>query len=480
MDADFNFLNTQFAEKTQQPEVFDCGNFNLLKVYQHALSYFLLKKPLASRAIFQLPFFLQNLALKIRRWKYREVITTQKKQFSKLREKKYLLYSGGNYLRDENENVVSGNTHHLRQVLNEDVCCFIHADSRGKADINQNMNISEIMPGLKLSSPMQETRELVAKVRHTRSRMISSGKFEPGEQKHFDACAQVFIDDFNAWIKIFHRVKPEKIFIICHYHNEGLVAAARHQHIKVVELQHGLISQEDYYYVYHDAVKRVQSRALFADRILLFGNFWKHILLRGAGYAENQMAIIGRYQFHPKPSQKAMDEFRSKYLPGSSNSSAFKHILFVACQKQMTEFYAGYINRLALLMAERHPQYCIIVKPHPLQQRQHLLDDCRKNSNVILADKYDNLLVILAISSIQVSVYSTTLYDAIGHRIANFSIQDYEPRAAYARQLVAEGIAFPLLQHEDPVEKIKIKEFEMLTIHPEEVYAPFRTDFIQL
>ena len=63
---------------------------------------------------------------------------------------------------------------------------------------------------------------------------------------------------------------------------EALIAALRDLGIKSVEIQHGLISASDYYYVYSEKLKPGLEKALFPDTIGLYGQYWKNILLRGA------------------------------------------------------------------------------------------------------------------------------------------------------------------------------------------------------
>jgi hypothetical protein len=49
----------------------------------------------------------------------------------------------------------------------------------------------------------------------------------------------------------------QKMIFITHYHKEALIACCLNRGIKTIELQHGLISKNDIYYVYPDYIKRL-------------------------------------------------------------------------------------------------------------------------------------------------------------------------------------------------------------------------------
>jgi hypothetical protein len=65
--------------------------------------------------------------------------------------------------------------------------------------------------------------------------------------------------------------------------------------IKTVELQHGLISKHDLYYVYPGKYREALSKGIFPNEIWLFGNFWKEVLQRGAESEFMKPVVIGNF-----------------------------------------------------------------------------------------------------------------------------------------------------------------------------------------
>jgi hypothetical protein len=80
----------------------------------------------------------------------------------------------------------------------------------------------------------------------------------------------------------------------------------------------------------------------------------------------------------------------------------------------------------------------------------------------------------LAKAKIQISIYSTTFYDALGFDVCNFSLQEYGSMSDYAADMISESVALPLLIHENPVEKfLSLNNIENPLATREEVYSLF-------
>ena len=79
---------------------------------------------------------------------------------------------------------------------------------------------------------------------------------------------------------------------------------------------------------------------------------------------------------------------------------------------------------------------------------------------------------LLAACKIQVSIYSTTLYDALGLNVINLSVQNYGRSADYAQAMVHERVAVGISTDDDPVEVAeRVKDSDLL--NEAAVYAPF-------
>jgi hypothetical protein len=109
---------------------------------------------------------------------------------------------------------------------------------------------------------------------------------------------------------------------------------------------------------------------------------------------------------------------------------------------------------------------------HPLEKNKELYRALEKDGFAII-DTEQSLVTLLRESRIQISIYSTTFYDALGYNISNYSLQEYSIYKDYAAQMVTEGVAQPLHVDEDPIQKhLQSKGTESLRSR-EEVYAPF-------
>ena len=116
-------------------------------------------------------------------------------------------------------------------------------------------------------------------------------------------CAfQKFYNEAVFWLNILEHLNPKNILMICHYHKEGLIFAAKRLNIKIIEYQHGLISKSDVFYNFPDQIKRIKKDCLFADEIMVYGYHWKKIVLEGNSYNLDQIKLTTYFQyFRNKP-----------------------------------------------------------------------------------------------------------------------------------------------------------------------------------
>jgi hypothetical protein len=114
-----------------------------------------------------------------------------------------------------------------------------------------------------------------------------------------------------------------------------------------------------------------------------------------------------------------------------------------------------------------------MVKTHPLEKA---IDEYRKSLipvGVEVVGNEANLLEILSRARIQISIYSTTFYDALGLGVCNMSLQEFTTSADYAREMVSGGLALALGRFEDPIEKFENQGIGSVQLTRAEVYAPF-------
>jgi len=472
--AQFTFeeLSEVFNGLVLNPELFDCGEINLLKIFQHAVASKMVGTHSPVTITFDKPAYYQNGISMYRKLKRKELYADGKKIAKRIVEKKFLLYSGSNCLLDDKGELVSANTRNILEEIGRENCLYIYREYKGKSDpTGQDFSYSQLNYYAENRTLDSAEKNFFSQVNETYKRVLASEEIPQEYGPYFARQLQIFCNNFRFWNLVLRKCKPEKLYLTMHYHSEGILAAAKLLGIPSYEFQHGLISSNDYYYVYSNQFKSVVDRALFADKIMLFGTYWGKILDGGCEYPPSKRCIIGSYQYRPDFNQDSLDRFEEKYALKD------KKVILVATQTSISDYYADYIAEVAPKLALNHPEYCILIKPHPNQRDMHLLEACDTFSNVVICAKTDDLMLALRLSDIQISLYSTTFYDAIGTGTINLSLYNHEKFRKYAELMIAEKIALPLNHDDDPVEIAEKGRLEGDGLSRDEVYAEFDSNF---
>jgi hypothetical protein len=467
--GDFTELNDYFRQKITTPELFDCGNFNLLKLAQITCQHSIKNSNFSIRPDWKKPIPFQKLISFVRHVRNKN----KKSDLKSFKKTKYIIYSGGNFVLNESKQLVSGNAENLINIIGKE-STFIFRDYRGNIEnVGQDYNYADIESQFNVFTYDNQDKNLLRDLKICANNVSNSGLFNKNEISIFESQIEIFFRNYLRWKHILKAINPIKIFISQHFRNEGLIAACRNLGIICVEIQHGLIAEEDFYYVYPESIKHLNFKSLFADEILVFGSYWKNILLKGGEYNSNQIKIIGDYQYKPKVSDLSKAEFKSKYnLEGSE-------IILIAAQKQLASEYAGYVKQLSAIIQTSHPNWKIVIKPHPFQVGLEKLKEC-SNAGIIVLDLHENLNLVLTLAKIQISIYSTTFYDAMGFDVVNFALTDIPKRQDYAEAMVNSGVALSLKSDQNPISMYESMDKSKSILTREQFFAPFNEDFAQL
>jgi len=247
----------------------------------------------------------------------------------------------------------------------------------------------------------------------------------------------VFLKTAFVYRKLFSALQLKQLFVICHYHNEGMIWAAQSLNIRTIELQHGLIAPSDIFYMMPKLVKPVANRMLMPNKMFTFGPYWKALLSRGGEYTSDQIDVLGYYFSQPTQTdlmlrlKKVMEE---------------KQVILFTTQTYLGKEMRNYLSYCYENMDMS--KYFFLVKIHPKEVISDY-SDYIKLPNVEVTNELhiDNALDL---ASVHVSIYSTTLYDALRHNnVVNFSYE--HPRCAdYTQRIISEGVALPLKPKELP------------------------------
>jgi multimeric flavodoxin WrbA len=311
--------------------------------------------------------------------------------------------------------------------------------------------------------PDSEERKLLKEIIGSLKNAKQLKQFTPYEMKQLSSAMHIFFEEFRFYYHLFKGQKTKTLLFICHYHSEGLIAALKILGIKCIEVQHGLIATNDLYYVYHEQFSSAIGKALFPDKILTYGPYWKRILGMGCEFRTSQILVAGDYLYRLKESKIEKPEK--------------ENIVLVCAQKTLHTDYVNYGKKLAEHL-KKHPEWRAILKLHPLEKNKQAYEELRQYG-IEIVDVEVPLDILLAQCKIQISIYSTTFYDALGFDMVNFSLQDFGSMSDYASDMIQEGVAAPIMANEDPIDKYlhTLNSGQMLLAR-EEVYAPFNPELI--
>jgi hypothetical protein len=426
----FSVINEYLKEKLLHPSRYSRSAYSFLKIFQHGLYFHFTKQ--RHKVIFnylRYPLWFQEFVYWVKS-KRKSVGEKQKHLF-----KEYVILDPGR--------VVPGPDNQWHSIYFDKIASLIGSDRL--TIINQregtNNKADYLLKGLigRLPSLDNAERKLLKEINESLEFSHKSNQFSAAELKQIRSAMHIFFEEFRVYYNLFKDQPTQKILFICHYHNEGLIAATKCLGIECVEFQHGLIASNDLYYVYHEQFASVIGKSFFPEKILVYGPYWKRILENGCEYHSHQIFVAGDYLYR---------------IHNSAPTERQKENLLLVCaQKNMHDDYTQYVRQLMTHMGEC-PEWKVIVKLHPLEKNKEAYFELVA-LGVEIRDIETPLDELLARAKIQVSIYSTTFYDALGFDVCNFSLQNYGSMSDYAADMISEDVALPLFVHENPVHKFQ-------------------------
>lgn len=266
--------------------------------------------------------------------------------------------------------------------------------------------------------------------------------FETVEQHDIGIALEKFFEEYRVWRFALKYLPQKSIVILCHYHHEGAIWAMREAGRKVIELQHGLISEEDIFYCFPPSIESVRDKALFPDVICTYGEYWKSMLLRGNEFVSSQIQVLGYYLYQGSNVSTVKWEEFVKSLGGSK-------VILITTQTFLHDHFIKYARWLSSDIRNRKLNYTVLVKTHP-SESMDLYSELNEDPVIKLVNH--PLTSLFSITDLHVSIYSTTLYEAMRFGIRNFSL-DVEPSlSGYVNSVLRDGIATRIGGTENPVD----------------------------
>ena len=409
----FSQANDWLKKRLEGRDEFMGSRNSFFKIFQHGIVYsFLEIKNKKLKTFFHLPLFVQKL-----RWKLKSLLKSKATRFQ-LNE--IVMLDPGRVHIDEDGNHTSTFFQKIQKTLPKSKYTSINENPQHGLPCDYSLadldNLS-FPSGMAFDMMLKEVNDIAKKLRN-------SDYYSIEEKELIQSCLHLFLVSYIRYLSIFQKGKIKKLFFIRHYHNEGIIAAASDCGIETIELQHGLINKHDLYYVYDKAFKKNLENAFFPNRILLFGQYWKDVLAKGAEWSPEQLVIAGDYMSSKETNQQ---------------EKAKENVILIASQKTLHGLFIPRIKELAASI-QNHPDWRIILKLHPFEKEIEKYNDLASDK-LEIASLHSSISDYLEIAKIQVSIYSTTFFDAIGKNVVNFAWTGNFLGGDYAEALVEDGIA---------------------------------------
>lgn len=443
----FTTLNSFVDSKLNDPTLTQGRMFNYYKVVQHALVYSHLQatNKLIPNHIGK-PVIYQRLRYLIR------ALLRKKVTVKALAPN--VIIEGGRAVKNEQGAYVSVFFHHLKSLFERSAYSIV--ENREQSELEEyDIHLSEL---LQLGDRALDRDEIgvLNDINHVYQKLAESAHFSEIELRYIASAFHIFFEDYHRYFQLLSGSEVKLMFSESHYHKEGLIAAVKQRGIRFIELQHGLISRKDLYYVYGEHLKSHAENALFPDKIFVFGEYWKSMLLDGFEHRPENVIVTGDYSY-----SNIQQTLREK-----------QNIVFIGAQKNMGEYYIPYITFLVDKILPLHPEWEIWVKLHPFEKDPDQYYQLAQHPKLQIFGNESSLHHILSVCKIQISIYSTTFYDALGYDVLNLSLQSYSQSSDYAADMVSEGIAVGIMINEDPIEKLTQVGLQSMLLR-EDVYATF-------
>lgn len=238
-------------------------------------------------------------------------------------------------------------------------------------------------------------------------------------------------------------IKPKYLIVVVGYCKKAVCEAAKECGIKVVELQHGVITKYHLGYSYPNNTKV----NYFPDYLLTYGDYWQ------GDYIPLPKENIISYGF------KHFNE-RKKILENLEKNN--KQIIVIS-QGTIGEKLSAIILETAKVMSE----YKFIYKLHPgeyynWKEKYPKLKEASRLDNVEVIDhSNEDLYIYLKESEFVIGVYSTVIFEALGFDCKSIVVD--LPGVEYLDELIYKGLVKVAKNSSDIENLIKTNEFKKLS-----------------
>lgn len=393
----FEEFKEKFYTRFPDLKIFNIDNINLTKVILDGLKVNYIAKKIKNNFIFQ-PIIL--ILLKFLYWKLSYAF--YKRKFSFKLQKKFLIIDEGKLSEKADGRKVSYYTENITQNLNKDEYFTISLidDKKIKSILNA-ISYSDIIRTSFATFPSIDVFKFIFKLRKFYRKIKVQNVFSDTDLQNIQIALNTFFFQYYAYLKFFEKCKFQKVIFTQHYHNEGFILACKRNKIHIIELQHGLISTKDIFYVFPKNFEEIRSRALMPDEIWCFGEYWKEILSKGYEWEPSQIKVFGNYVY------------RSNTVPSTIPTEFLnKNYILITTQTFLHSYYMEYVKKLSQYLNTHNIDIKILVKIHPAEKIETYQEIAQLPSVLVFDSHLDYWLKNC---QYHITIYSTTVFDAVLH-----------------------------------------------------------------
>jgi len=194
--------------------------------------------------------------------------------------------------------------------------------------------------------------------------------------------------------RIFQVVNPKHIYMLVSYFKAPIIKAAKDNNIQVIELQHGTFGK---YHLGYSFPNDVNSLNYFPDKFYVWNDFWKGMMKLPI---TEKNIIVDSFRYLSVQKEKYNHLKKKNHLVILSQGSIGEQI----AEKFLEHF-------------EKFKDYKIMYKLHPGEfsrwKSYKSLQKLNEFKNVLIIKDEIPLYELLAMSVLQIGVYSTALYEGV-------------------------------------------------------------------
>ena len=236
-------------------------------------------------------------------------------------------------------------------------------------------------------------------------------KFQVNEA-YLEAIVKNFRSEYLIFKWFYKLIQPNTLLLVDGFSTANMIAA-KHLGVKVLEFQHGLFDEYYPHYTYAKELSHLKDGMVLPDKIIVFGEFFKNLLMRCEFWDDNEIFVLGKpgiekvdvtssigrqMILHPTQGEISFSRTR-KLLDHFISMPRFGAKIIIKPHPQETKANFHYFKKLA----EEYPNLI-----ETLSENEDIIDSF-KRANLIIGFDSTSLLESVALGIPTVSLRSMNL-----------------------------------------------------------------------